>query len=117
MRALACRREGIGFRVSAWIQDQHALTGSGFGRCSRVEVDGAHLDVVAWWVMLGEVVGEVAGAGGPLDDELALADSVLDPVEAHVVGFGALDAGALVGESVGGRVVSDDWGWSWLFMA
>ena len=39
--------------------------------------------------MLGEVVSEVVASFTPMDDILALGDAVLDPVKAHVHGFGA----------------------------
>ena len=40
-------------------------------------------------MMLGEEVGEVVAAFAPMDDVLVLGDAVLDPVKAHVHGFGA----------------------------
>ena len=51
--------------------------------------DNAHEAVVRWTVMLGEVVGQVVASSSPVDDELALADMIFDPVESHVDGFGA----------------------------
>jgi hypothetical protein len=42
-------------------------------------------------MMLGEVVGEVVAASAPVNVEVVtLLDSVLDPVEAHVDGFGSV---------------------------
>ncbi len=38
--------------------------------------------------MLAQVVSLVGGARAPVDAELALLDSVLEPVEAHVNGLG-----------------------------
>ena len=38
--------------------------------------------------MLGKVVGHVCRAFAPDELELALFDSIFDPVEAHVEGFG-----------------------------
>jgi hypothetical protein len=52
------------------------------------------------WMVLGEVVGEVVSALLPVHCELSVANSVLDPVEAHVHGFGLLDFGSVVGESI-----------------
>jgi hypothetical protein len=45
-----------------------------------------------------EVVSEVGGATLPVDDELALAYAVADPVEAHVNGFGALLVDGVIGD-------------------
>ena len=53
------------------------------------KIAGAHATMVCWRVMFGEVVGEIVGAAAPVDDELALADAVADPVETHVDGLGA----------------------------
>ena len=36
----------------------------------------AHVAMMPWWVMLGEVVGQVELAWGPDEIELALVDSV-----------------------------------------
>ena len=52
-----------------------------------MEVAGADFDVVLGWVMLGEVVSIVVGRCAPLDDEVALFNSIPNPVEAHVHGF------------------------------
>ena len=40
--------------------------------------------------------------------ELAILDSVLDPVEAHVHGFGSLDLGAFVGKAIGGGIICSE---------
>jgi hypothetical protein len=40
-------------------------------------------------MMLGKVVGEIVFTCTPMNNELALLDSVADPVEAHVYGFGS----------------------------
>jgi hypothetical protein len=47
----------------------------------------------------------------PVHCELSLADSILDPVEAHVHGFGLLDFGSVVGKSISCRVIGGDAGW------
>jgi hypothetical protein len=48
-----------------------------------------HLLAVGWRVMLCEVICEVAVSQFPEDTELALVDSLFDPIERHVHGFGA----------------------------
>ena len=48
----------------------------------------AHVAMMPWWVMLGEVVGQVELAWGPDEIELALVDLVLHPLVAHVERFG-----------------------------
>ena len=40
--------------------------------------------------MFGEVFGEVAFAFGPVDKEMALSYTGLDPVKTHVNGFGVV---------------------------
>ena len=44
-----------------------------------MEVAGADFDVVLGWVMLGEVVSIVVSRCAPLDDEVALFNSISDP--------------------------------------
>ena len=53
-----------------------------------LDVLAAHVAMMPWWVMLGEVVGQVELAWGPDEIELALVDSVLHPPVAHVERFG-----------------------------
>lgn len=58
--------------------------------------------------MFGEVVGEIGGAGLPMDMELVLADAVADPVKAHVNGFGSTLFDGVVEDASGARVVNLD---------
>ena len=53
-----------------------------------MQVGRSHNTVVGRIVVLGEVVTEVSAAGFPINEELALPVAVLDPIEAHVDGFG-----------------------------
>ena len=55
--------------------------------------------------MLGEVVRKIVRAASPVYVELALLDSVLDPVESHVDGLGAALLDGVVGDTRGTRVV------------
>ena len=54
------------------------------------------------------IIGHVVFAWAPMDAELALLDAVLDPIEAHVEGFGALLVDSIVGDAVSCEVVGDD---------
>ena len=60
-------------------------------------------------VVLGEVVAEVSAAGFPINDKLALPGAVLDPIEAHIDGFGYFLLDCAVGEAFRGRVFDADW--------
>ena len=59
-------------------------------------------------MMLGEVVGQVVGSPLPQDGELPLGNSVPDPVEAHVNGFGSALLDGVIGNALGTFIVSDD---------
>ena len=81
-----------------------------------MEVDGAHSAVVGGGMMFGEVVAVVVFAWGPKDLELALADTVADPIEAHVNCFGALLLDGVIDNSLSAGVVRLDWS-CWLLVA
>ena len=53
-----------------------------------MQVSSAHAPVMGRGVVLGRVVGQIGGARAPVDVELALCLTVLEPVEAHVNRFG-----------------------------
>ena len=55
-----------------------------------VEVGGAHMTVVSWGMVLAVVVAQVATTWAPINIELALAFSILKPIEVHVNRFGSL---------------------------
>ena len=60
-------------------------------------------------------VTKVCCSWGPEDMELFLVHAVLDPVEAHVDGFGSyLFAGAVSNSDCGGIVYLDRCGWLWM---
>ena len=48
----------------------------------------AHVVMMPWWVMLGEVVGQVELAWGADEIELALVDEIFHPPVAHVERLG-----------------------------
>jgi hypothetical protein len=81
-----------------------------------LDVDGASGTVVLIGVMFGKVVGSVGDAAAPIDNELALADAVADPIETHVHGFGPFLFDRVVGNAGGSAVVGDDRG-RWLEMS
>ena len=57
----------------------------GSGRRVDEELHEGLVDVDGEWFC--EEIGEVVGAFAPFDDELALSDTVADPMEAHVNGL------------------------------
>lgn len=57
-------------------------------------------------VVLREVVSTVAFAGAPVDNELALADAVTDPIEAHIHCFGAFLFDSVINNTSSSAVVS-----------
>jgi hypothetical protein len=62
--------------------------------------------------MLGKVVGEIVFTCTPMSNELALLDSVADPVEAHVYGFGSTLFDCFVGDASGACIFGlDGFGW------
>ena len=63
--------------------------------------------------MLGEVITEVSAAGFPINEKLAFPGAVLDPIEAHIDGFGYFLLYCAVCEAFCGRVFDADWSW-WL---
>ena len=67
-------------------------------------------------MMLAGVVSKVLVTGFPMDNELALANTVADTVKAHVNGFGSLLFNGVVDDTFGGGVVSLDGG-RWLGVA
>ena len=71
--------------------------------------------VVRRWVVFGEVVTFVRASWGPAEMALALADAILEPVEAHVYGFGAALFDCVREDAMGNSVVSFEGG-GWLGM-
>ena len=71
--------------------------------------------VMGQWMMFCEIVSKVGFASAPVDVELVLVDSVLDPVESHVHGFGSALLDGVVGYAVCDGVIGAHGGW-WLGM-
>ena len=61
-------------------------------------------------MMFGERVGKVVFSGPKVEEKLALANSVLKPVPAHVHGFGPLLFHGPVCEAIGSGVIDLDGG-------
>lgn len=76
------------------------------GFLGNVEVCRADFAVVGGGVVLGEVIAKVGGAWTPVHEEMALANTILDPVEAHVHCFGFALTDSSVGDARGSRIVS-----------
>ena len=81
-----------------------------------MQEDGAHEPMVTRRMVLREVVAQVFGPWAPVNEKLALFDSVLDPVKTHVHGLGAFLLDSVVGKTYGCRVVGLD-GRRWLRMS
>ena len=65
--------------------------------------------------MLGEIVTEVSAAGFSINEKLTLLGAVLDPIEAHIDGFGSFLLYGAICETLRGRVVDADWScWLWV---
>ena len=61
-------------------------------------------------MMFCVVIGTVKFASLPINVELVLSDSVADPVETHVDGFGSFLFYCVVGDPCGGCVIRSYWG-------
>ena len=78
---------------------------------SWVQVGRSHDTVMGRRVVLGEIVTKVSAAGFPINEKLTLPGAVLDPIEAHIYGFGYFLLYGAICETFGGRVVNADWSW------
>ena len=78
-----------------------------------VQVGRSHNTVMVRRVVLGEIVTEVSAAGFPINEKLDFPGVVLDPIEAHIDGFGSFLLYGAVCKTFYGRVVDTDWSW-WL---
>ena len=74
-----------------------------------MQVGRAHKAVMGRRVVLGEVVTKVSVSGFPINEKLALSCAVLDPIEAHVDGFGYFLFDCAVGKAFSGGVVDTYW--------
>ena len=74
-----------------------------------------HKAMMGWWVVFCIVISHVFSSWLPVDEKLALLDSVSDPVESHVHGSRSALFDGVVGYAGSSGVVSFDWCW-WLLM-
>ena len=82
----------------------------------RVKIGGAYGAMMRGRMVFGKVISFIENALFPVYKKLALADAVMNPIETHVDGFGALLFDTLVGNTSCSAVVSLDRG-RWLRMA
>ena len=61
--------------------------------------------VVHFWMVFSEVVCSIVVCFTPVDAEVALADAITDPVEAHIDGFVAALLDSVIGDACCGIVV------------
>ena len=80
-----------------------------------MKIARAHSLVTSGRMLFGEVVSKVATARGPIYVELALFDSITDPVKTHIHGLGLLLFYCVVDDANGCGVVCLDGG-GWLGM-
>ena len=73
-----------------------------------MEVSGAHPSVMGGGMMFSMIVGKVSFSWAPVDNEVALASSVLYPIETHVHCFGAFLADGGVDNARSSIVVGTD---------
>ena len=76
------------------------------GFSNTLEILIAHEFVVGWWVVLGEIIGSVSFAGGPIEIELTLCNAIFEPVIAHIKGFGFFHSHLSLQDAGGSGVVS-----------
>ena len=94
-------------RLDMIISTHHPLGTSawnrwGFRKRNEERTDG--LEVMDW-MGLGGKISEIVFPGPPDSLEVALFNSILDPVVAHVDGFAATDLGGTVGNTPRGFIV------------
>ena len=82
---------------------------------SWVQVGRSHDTVMGRRVGLGEIFTEVSADRFPINEKLTLLGAVLDPIEAHIDGFGYFLLYGAICETFSGRVVHADWSW-WLWV-
>jgi hypothetical protein len=61
-------------------------------------------------MVLGKVIGTIESTCLPMNDKLALARAVADPVKAHVDGLRSFLLDGVVDDALGAGIASLDWG-------
>ncbi len=59
-------------------------------------------------MLFSEVIGEITGAWGPIDVELALLDLIADPIKSHIHRFGSDLLDGVVDDSKSSGVIGLD---------
>jgi len=63
-------------------------------------------------MVFGKIIGAVGVARSPKDVKLSLSDTIPDPIEAHVDGFGPFLFDGVIGNAASSAVVGLEWcGW------
>ena len=75
-----------------------------------MKIDRANKFVVSRAVVFCKIVSQISFSWDPIDLELALGTVVLEPVEAHVDGFGSVLLDGVVEDTIGSAVVGLDRG-------
>ncbi len=60
--------------------------------------------------MFSEGIGKVVLSGSKIHENVSLSHTVLNPIPAHVHGFGPFLLHGAIGKTVGGGVIDLDWG-------
>lgn len=87
------------------------LSGRRRGQCAvhrLVKIEVSHCLVMGGWVVFCEIIGKIFGSFFPVYLKFFLPDSVADPMEAHVHGFGSLLFACVVEDAMGCCVVRLD---------
>ena len=71
-----------------------------------MDVSGADLAVMHGGMMFGEVVTQVVSTFAPVHEELSLSNTVLNPIKAHVHGFGLALSHSTIGDASSTGIVS-----------
>ena len=90
--------------------------GKPFGGIRMVEIEAPNGFVMGYWMMFTGIISKVVSARRPVNVELALLGTILDPIVAHVNDLRALLLTEFVGNFVGSAVVCLP-GYGWLGMA
>ena len=78
-----------------------------------MQIVGPHLSVMRSRMMFRELIRTVQNTLLPIDMELALPDTIANPIKRHVHGFGPFLFYSVVGDTTCRAVVHDNWCW-WL---
>ncbi len=75
------------------------------------EIARAHEAMMGRGMMLGEVVGKIVGPTAPINEKIPIIDTIVDPIEMHVHGYGASLFDCIIDYTSGTSIVSLDGCW------